>query len=105
MSTDTIEDRSLRLSEFRKAEGDMSAASFYKMVALGLGPVTTVIPGTSIQIVTPEARRAWRKRIAKYNAEKADELRAAQDARTARASRAGKSAAASPAHYSRRGAR
>lgn len=105
MSTDTFDDRSLRLAEFRKAEGDMSAASFYKLMRTGFGPETTVIPGTSILVVTPEARRAWRKRIAKYNEEKASELRAAGEARAARASLAGKSAAASPAHHSRRGAR
>src|SRR3954468_13830781 len=99
MSTDTIDDRSLRLSEFRKAEGNLSAASFYKLLKSGLGPKTTVIPGTSILVVTPEERRAWRKRIARYNAENKDKLHAAQEARSARASRAGKSGAASPAHY------
>jgi hypothetical protein len=96
MSTEAIEERSLRLSEFRKAEGNMSGASYYKMLALGLGPTTTVIPGTSIQIVTPEARREWRHRIAKYNEENAEKLRAEHEARSLRARRAGKGGSRAP---------
>lgn len=102
MSTEPIDDRSLRIPEFRKAEGNMSAASFYKMMKTGLGPKTTVIPGTNILIITPEARREWRLRITKYNEDNAEEIHAAQQARAARASRAGKSGASSPAHPSRR---
>jgi Sec-independent protein translocase protein TatA len=101
-SADIIDDRSLSIPQFCEAEGFGSGA-YYKLKHLGLGPEELPIPGTNLIRITPEARRAWRKRMAEMAREQAAELEAQAQQRSARASRAGKLAAQSPLHVSKRG--
>ena len=50
--------RSETFAEFARAEG--------KLKKLGLGPDVLRVPGTRIERITPEARQAWRERMAEW---------------------------------------
>jgi hypothetical protein len=92
-------ERSLSIRDFCALE-DMSQCTYHKLKRLGLGPQELRFPGMSFVRVTAAARREWHARM--------DELRKEQAAkqelerRSAMASRAGKLAAASPLHVSKR---
>jgi hypothetical protein len=58
------------------------------------------VPGTRIERITPEARQAWRERMAELAKSETAQLEA--ERRRAQAAEAGKLAAQSPNHVSRR---
>jgi hypothetical protein len=100
----TIErpERAQTIGEFCAAE-NICASTYYKMRRLGVGPREERVPGTTIIRITAEARCAWHVRLA--------EMRQSRDAdleerrRSAHATQAGKIAAASPLHVSKRSRR
>jgi hypothetical protein len=91
--------RSETFAEFARAEG-FSLSTFYKLKKLGLGPDVLRVPGTRIERITPEARQAWRERMAELAKSETAQLQA--ERRRAQAAEAGKLAAQSPNHVSRR---
>ena len=91
--------RSETFAEFARAEG-FSLSTFYKLKKLGLGPDVLHVPGTRIERITPEARQAWRERMAELAKSETAQLQA--ERRRAQAAEAGKLAAQSPNHVSRR---
>lgn len=93
------DDRSFTISEFCMAER-MSLPSYYKMKGLGVGPAELVIPGTKMIRITADARRAWHKRMDELNQSKAAKLE--RERRRAQTVEAGRIAAASPRHHSKR---
>jgi hypothetical protein len=92
-------DRSETFAEFARAEG-FSLSTFYKLKKLGLGPGVFHVPGTCAERITPEARQAWRERMAELAKGETAQLEA--ERRRAQAAEAGKLAAQSPNHVSRR---
>ncbi len=99
VAVDDLLQPSLTIRQFCVRE-NMSPASFYKMRRLGFGPVEMVIPGTEIIRITPKAHREWRARLEQQGKTKEAELERQRRANQRRA--AGKNAAASPQHVSRR---
>jgi hypothetical protein len=100
MSThDERPERALTIREFCEAE-HISPASFYKMRRLGVGPCEEHVPGTTIIRITAEARRAWHAQLAEMR--KSREAQLEDRRRRAHATQAGKIAAASPLHVSKR---
>ena len=91
--------RSETFAEFARAEG-FSLSTFYKLKKLGLGPDVLHVPGTRIDRITPEARQAWRERMAELAKSETAQLEA--ERRRAQAAEAGKLAAQRPNHVSRR---
>jgi hypothetical protein len=89
--------RSMTLAEFRYAE-NMSAAKYYGLKSKGLGPEELIVDG--MIRVTPEARAKWRERMAELAKSEAAQLQA--ERRRELASIAGRAAAASPLHISKR---
>ena len=87
--------RSETFAEFARAEG--------KLKKLGLGPDVLRVLGTRIERITPEARQAWRERMAELAKSETAQLEA--ERRRAQAAEAGKLAAQSPNHVSRRTAK
>jgi hypothetical protein len=92
-------ERAQTIGEFCAAE-NISAASYYKMRRLGVGPREERVPGTAIIRITPEARRAWHALLAEMRQSRDAELE--ERRRSAHATQAGKMAAASPLHVSKR---
>jgi hypothetical protein len=70
------------------------------MKRLGVGPREERVPGTTIIRITPEARRAWHAQLAEMRQSREAELE--ERRRSAHATQAGKIAAASPLHVSKR---
>jgi hypothetical protein len=95
------EDR-LSLRDFCELER-ISVSSYFRMKRAGYGPEETFLPGTSIMFITAEARRAWRIKIQKWSTSKEAKTEAARRSELAKA--AGKRAAESPLHVSKRGAK
>ncbi len=86
------------IDDFRRVEA-LSKSSFYKLDKAGLGPRVLRVPGTKIVRVV-EGHAEWRERMAKLAASEAGELETAR--RRQLASVAGKHAAESVNHVSRR---
>jgi hypothetical protein len=82
---------------------NMAVATYYKMRRLGHGPDEMRIPGTAIVRITQQARRDWHARMGELGRSREAELEAAR--RHAQTVAAGKAAAASLRHVSRRGSR
>jgi hypothetical protein len=82
-----------------RAKG-FSVSSGYKIKNSGLGPDLLEVPGIRGGRVTPEADRAWEMRMAELAKSQDAQLEA--ERRSALASAAGKIAAQSPHHVSRR---
>jgi hypothetical protein len=78
----------------------ISLSSFYEMQRRGLGPELLEVLGTKIRRVTAEARAAWRVRMTKLAQSEAAQLEAQR--RREIAAVAGRIAARSPLHISRR---
>jgi hypothetical protein len=91
--------RALTRAEFCALER-MSLSTFHKLKRAGLGPDEVHFPGMAFVRITAEARREWHERIEAWRKSKAAELE--EQRRSALASRAGKKAAASPLHISKR---
>jgi hypothetical protein len=99
MSVEERPERAQTIGEFCAAE-NISVASYYKMRRLGVGPREERVPGTAIIRVTPEARRAWHLLLAEMRHSREAELE--ERRRSAHATHAGKIAAASLLHVSRK---
>jgi hypothetical protein len=93
-------ERSLTQRELMFAE-HISPSTYFKLKRLGFGPEETIFPGTNIIRITPDARRAWHAKLAMLRAT----VEASKEAqrRTAYAVQAGKAAARSELHVSKRG--
>jgi hypothetical protein len=98
MGADNNQERSKTISEFCDAKR-ISLSSFYELEKRGLGPETQDILG-KIRRITPEAERAWDQQMAELKRTEAAKLEA--ERRRAQATAAGKVAAQSPMHVSRR---
>jgi hypothetical protein len=85
--------------QFCAAE-NISLSTYAKLKRLGQGPKETHFRGMTLVRITPEARRQWHEDNAKWNKSKAAELEEAR--RIAIASAAGKKAAESERHVSKR---
>jgi len=82
-------------------EENICPSSYYKMRRDGHGPKERRFPGTNIVRITAKSRREWHAYLAKLTTEEAGQLE--QKRRVALAKAAGKAAAASPRHVSKRG--
>jgi hypothetical protein len=89
--------RSLSQREFCEIE-NISRSKFFSLKKRGLGPALLNIDG--LIRITPKAREAWHKRLAKLAKSKAAHLEA--ERRRKLAEIAGRIAAASPKHISKR---
>ena len=78
----------------------LSRSTYHKLKNLGRGPKELAIPGTRIKRITPEADAEWEARMAELAKSEAARLEA--EHRRAQAAEAGKLAAQSPNHVSRR---
>jgi hypothetical protein len=78
----------------------LSRSTYHKLKNFGLGPKELEIPGTRIKRITPEADAEWEARMAELAKSEAAQLEA--ERRRAQAAEAGKLAAQSPNHVSRR---
>jgi hypothetical protein len=92
--------RSLTRSEFCYVE-NMSPTKYHGLKSKGLGPEELNVDG--MIRITPEARAKWHARMAELAKSEAAHLEA--ERRRAQAAQAGKIAAASPLHISKRVAR
>jgi hypothetical protein len=81
----------------------MSSSTYYKLKQMGLGPQEVRFPGMAFARITPQARREWHEKIEAWH--KSKEARVEEQRRSAATSAAGKAAAASPLHVSKRGPR
>jgi hypothetical protein len=86
------------LAEFL-AQKRFSKAYYYSLKQRGLAPNETLYPGRVIRI-SAEAEQAWEEKIAAHAASKAAKLEVARRREIATA--AGKAAAKSPLHVSKR---
>jgi hypothetical protein len=93
------DDRAYTVREFCVLER-MSHTTFHKLQKAGLGPAVLRFPGMAFVRITAAARREWHARIAALAQEQDAQLE--KQRRSALKSRAGKAAAASPAHVSKR---
>jgi hypothetical protein len=98
-AADKDRNRSESIPEFCLAEG-ISKSSYYKLKKLGLAPDELRPPGTAIVRITTQARTAWHMRMEELRKSQAAELEAAR--RHAQTAAAGKRAAESPLHVSKR---
>jgi hypothetical protein len=96
---DSTERRSQTPTEFCFAE-HLSKSTYHELKKRGLGPVELVVPGTKIIRITPEARDAWHAKMAELSKSESAQLEA--ERRREIAAIAGKIAAQSPRHVSRR---
>jgi hypothetical protein len=94
--THTESPNSKTISEFCRAKR-ISKSSYYEMKKRGIGPDEFIIPGTAVIRITPQSEAAWDQRIAELSKSKAAKLEAQR-----RTAQAGKMAAMSPKHPSRR---
>jgi hypothetical protein len=99
---DSTERRSQTRAEFCFAE-HLSKSTYHELKKRGLGPDELVVPGSMIIRITPEARDAWHTKMAELA--KGEAARIEAERRREFAVIAGKAAAASPLHVSRRGSR
>jgi hypothetical protein len=100
-SEDTVDsDRSLTRRQFCEAE-NISLSTYHKLKRAGLGPVETCFKGMGLARITAMARRKWHADNEKWNSTKEAELE--KQRRIANASLAGREAAKSERHVSKRG--
>ena len=93
------ENRSKTIPEWCKARR-LSRSTYHKLKKLGRGPKELEIPGTRIKRITPEADAEWEARMAELA--KSEDAQLEAERRRAQAAEAGKLAAQSPNHVSRR---
>jgi hypothetical protein len=91
--------RPLTRKQFCVAE-NISLSTYAKLRRLGRGPKETHYPGMNLVRISPEARQKWHSENEKWNKSKAADLEQAR--RIALASAAGKKAAKSERHVSKR---
>ncbi|SDJ18198.1 MULTISPECIES: hypothetical protein [Bradyrhizobium] len=98
-SRDDQQPRSMTRKQFCELE-NMSLSTFHKLKRAGNGPAETHFPGMTFARITPEARREWHAKIEEQRKSEAAKLEAQR--RSAFAENAGRNAAASPLHVSKR---
>lgn len=86
-----------------RARRNVSKSTYFKLKALGLTPDEYNVPGTRLSRITEAADAAWELRMTELTKSEAAQLEA--ERRRELAAIAGKAAAASPAHVSKRSAR
>jgi hypothetical protein len=96
---DDADQRSQTFTEFCQGER-ISKTTLYGLLRRGLGPEVLEVPGTKIKRITPEAREAWHARMAELAKTESSRLEA--ERRRELAAIAGKRAAESPRHVSRK---
>jgi hypothetical protein len=89
--------RSLSQDQFCWLE-NISRSKYFELKKRGLGPDVTDIDG--VHRITPESREAWHERMAEFAKSEAAQLEA--ERRRELAAIAGRAAAASPLHISKR---
>jgi hypothetical protein len=94
-----IDRRSQTTTEFCQSE-HISKATFYDLRKRGLAPEVLEVPGTKIKRITSQARETWRARMAELAKAEATQLEA--ERRRELAAIAGRIAARSPKHISKR---
>jgi len=87
------------LAEFL-AQKRISKASYYGLKKRGLGPDETTYPGTRVIRISAAAEQAWDERMADLARSEGAQLEI--ERRRAQAAEAGRIAARSPSHVSRR---
>jgi hypothetical protein len=92
-------ERSLTRQEFCALE-QISSTTYHKMMKEGHGPDVSIIPGTRLRRITPEAHREWRARMRAYG--ESLEVKLKEQRRLEITRRAGEIAAESPLHVSKR---
>jgi hypothetical protein len=92
-------EHSMTRAEWRRAR-KISKASHYKLKRLGLAPDETEVPGTNIARISAAADAAWEQRMAELSKSEAARLEA--ERRREIAIVAGRIAAQSPRHVSKR---
>ena len=83
-----------------RARRKISKSTHYKLKRLGLAPDETAPPGINIGRITEEADAAWERHMAELA--KSEDAKIAAARRAVQAAEAGRIAAASPNHVSRR---
>jgi hypothetical protein len=91
--------RSQTFTEFCQSER-ISKATFYELLRRNLGPEVFEVAGTRIRRITSQAREAWRAKMAELAKAEAAQLEA--ERRRELATIAGRIAAQSPRHVSRK---
>ena len=94
-------ERSMTPAEWRWKRR-VSKSSHHKLKNLGLAPEETIVPGTKIARISPDADQRWEARMARLAETEAAQLEAKR--RRELAVVAGRAAAASPRHISKRNA-
>jgi hypothetical protein len=92
-------ERSLTRAEWRQKRR-ISKSSHHKLKNLGLAPEEDIVPGTAIARISPDADRRWEERMRALAQTEAARLEA--ERRHEIAVVAGRAAAKSPDHVSRR---
>jgi hypothetical protein len=98
-SADDEDRRSKTIQQFCFVEG-FSKASYYELKRRGLGPDELRPPGTAIVRITPQAHDEWHKRMRELRESEAAALE--EERRRAQTQQAGRIAAQSPKHVSKR---
>jgi hypothetical protein len=83
-----------------RAQRNVSKSTYHKLKALGLAPDEISVPGMRLPRITEAADAAWEQRMRELAKSEAAQLEA--ERRRELASIAGKAAAASPLHVSKR---
>ena len=96
---DDADQRSQTFTEFCQGER-ISKTTLYGLLRRGLGPEVLEVPGTKIKRITSQARETWRARMAELAKAEATQLEA--ERRRELAAIAGRIAARSPKHISKR---
>ena len=96
------DDGALTIQEFCARER-MSDTTYYKLKKRGLGPEEVRFPGMAFVRITAAARKEWHTRVDQWREKQAAALEAQR--RSELCSRAGKRAAASPLHVSKKHAK
>jgi hypothetical protein len=91
--------RSLTRQEFCALER-MSVSTYHKLRRSGLGPDEVRFPGMAFVRITRQARAEWHARIEEWRTSQAAQIQ--EQRRAAQAARAGRRAAQSPRHVSKR---
>jgi hypothetical protein len=98
MSDQDTQDTSEKIREFCNVE-KFSLAFFYELERRGLGPKMLEIPGTKVRRVV-ESHESWRARMTQLA--KSEDAKLESERRRAQAAEAGRIAAQSPLHVSKR---
>lgn len=101
MSDTPTDDRSLTIQQFCALEA-LSPASYFKLRRLGKGPREMRIAGSSFVRISAAARFEWQERMHAPAEKDAKRLAQESEARSTRASLAGKAGARSPDHPCRK---